>query len=284
MNIDNRNDFKIVFELGKKQPWLNEVPDELMSLLYSDCTTEKQRRLIIDLLDRFNHLSNSEYREGINKLVDRIILDSRFDVTNTQLVAMAADRKPDSSQYMIYDLKPLFEKKKWRGHKMVNRYDKCYNTYKSDKNFRNIILIDEFIGSGSTAIQRVETIQRSFHQANAIKPLIIIKAIVATKQGLKAISSEGIEVESLITIDKGISDHFNEDEKNKNLALMGELEELLSDKYDDDELPKLGYGKTESLYCREFGNTPNNVFPIFWWPFYKDNNDREPILTRAMGD
>ena len=68
------------------------------------------------------------------------------------------------------------------------------------------------------------------------------------------------------------------------MQLMDELEDNLSQNYNGKELPKYGYGKVESLYAREDGNTPNSVFPIFWWPFYKNQNVRVTLLTRAMRD
>jgi hypothetical protein len=40
----------------------------------------------------------------------------------------------------------------------------------------------------------------------------------------------------------------------------------------------LGYKKSESLFAREGGNTPNNVFPIFWWEQLASGADRHSLL------
>jgi hypothetical protein len=41
---------------------------------------------------------------------------------------------------------------------------------------------------------------------------------------------------------------------------------------------RLGYGRTESLFSRKGGNTPNNVFPVFWWEIDKNNRARKTVL------
>ena len=57
---------------------------------------------------------------------------------------------------------------------------------------------------------------------------------------------------------------------------------LLADKISDNNMPSLGYGEIEALYKRENGNTPNNVFPIFWWPRDKNELKRSTIMTRVL--
>lgn len=196
---------------------------------------------------------------------------------------MTGDYKPDSGSFVSYCLKPIFEKKLWRGYLACTNFQKSISAFKKfEKKHTNIFLIDEFVGSGQTAIGRVETIKRQYKQIG-VDIDVRVKAIAAATVGIKALEDEGIDFECFYKLDKGISDSES-DKVLEELRLMRVLESLLADSFEDDDMPSMGYGGTESLYYREDGNVPNSVFPIFWWPIYKDGKHRRTLLTRAMSE
>ena len=49
-------------------------------------------------------------------------------------------------------------------------------------------------------------------------------------------------------------------------------------------VPSLGYGGAQVAISIEDMNTPNNVFPIFWWQYSSDHKERDVILVRDMED
>lgn len=280
--IENKSHFKTLFNLSKKQPWLADKEEELTDLLFSECINKEEQSLILELLGRFIHISHDRFSDYLYSLVEEIATDPRLEDKNTLLVAMTGDSSPDSGQFVLYALKPIFEKMNWRHHIAVTNFQRAFSKFKSSGfKHSNIVLIDEFVGSGKTILGRVKTLKQQFsdHEVN-----IIVRALFSSEVGVKAIEEEGIDFKSLLTLDKGISSHYSGIELNKKLQLMERLEGILLEKYEDRELPNLGYGGTESLYTRDSGNTPNSVFPIFWWPFLKTNATRKTILIRAMGD
>lgn len=280
-----RESFLTILSLTQKQPWLEGKNDILFNLLANECDSEDKRSLLIELLDRFLYLSSDEFQKKLEELAESIVTDPELADASTQVVAMAADSSSDSSQLILYGIKSILERCGWCKYKNINIFSKAYASYKKlGGTHYNIVLIDEFVGSGSTVISRVSEIKRQFE--NVIDPnlSIRVKVIVATEHGLSKISKAGINIESLIVIKKGISDFNTTPIANRKRALMIDLESLLSKTFNDRNLPSLGYGESESLYSRDNGNTPNNVFPIFWWPYYKNNNKRQVLLTRAMGD
>lgn len=280
-----REKFRLIFELSKKQPWIAKKYEALEDLLWNECNDESKRELVLELIDRFVYISHKNYLSLINSLTEKIINEATLTDDTTQLVAMAADASADSSQYLLYDLKPRLEEKGWRKYRQVNVFGKSYQTYKKYQyKHKNIILIDEFIGTGRTVINRVAEIKRVYRDAGVNDISIFVKVLVATKVGISAIKEEGIEVEALKVIKKGISDYYDQSVVQQKKYLMLELEQLLSNEYGTESLPSLGFGQAESLYSRENGNTPNNVFPIFWWPFLRNGKERRVVLVRAMSE
>ena len=280
----SKDNFHILFRLTQKQPWLTDKHQELQLLLFTDCSSQEQKDLILDLLDRFKYISGKSFGLSLTEMAEDIVTDPDLSDETTQIVAMAAGSGTDSSQYILYSLKRILQENEWEKHKFTNTFGKIYSSYKGLKKHKNIVLIDEFVGSGQTVIGRIKEIKNVFDGAGVTDYRIKVKVIVSTEMGKNAILASDADFSSQIIIKKGISDYYSNQELTKKINLMLYLESLLMHKYQDHELPSLGFGKTESLYCRENGNTPNSVFPIFWWPIYENGNRRSTVLTRAMID
>lgn len=280
----NKEKFRLVFELAEQQPWILGKYDVLENLLWNECDDERKRELLIELLHRFVHVTASNFTNHLQSLAKKIANDPALSDESTQLVAMAADSSSDSSQYLLYALKPIMERLGWRRHKLVNRFGLSYREYKKNNKLKNIVLIDEFIGSGQTVLGRVKTIKSAYESAGVEDINIIVKVIASTKQGMDVLLGESIHLDAEVILRKGISDFYDSDVVKDKLSVMESLENTLLEEYEDIEMPRLGYGETECLYVRDDGNTPNSVFPIFWWPFFKSGDERRTLLTRAMGD
>lgn len=277
--------FRIVLGLTRKQPWLSEKVQELTHLLYQECVNDDERALILDLLERFTYVSSMRFSELINEFVEDIVTDPDLTDFSTQIVAMTGDNNSDSAQFVLYALKPVFEKQGWRHHSTVTNFQKAYRQYtKSAQAHYNLVLVDEFVGSGATVIGRIKKLRHMFEENGVTNFNIKVKVLAASTVGMNKIKEAGINVTSLLTLKQGISEHYDAALVSDKLKLMDRLESILSTHYETRELPKRGYGGTESLYTRDIGNTPNSVFPIFWWPILADNSSRSTLLVRAMGD
>ncbi|EGU0166496.1 hypothetical protein JFQ74_002323 [Vibrio parahaemolyticus] len=277
--------FNIVFSLARKQPWLNNKVDILSELLYQECSNEEERTLILDLLERFTYVSGSRFSELINELVEEIVTDPDLTEETTQVVAMTGDYNTDSAQFVTYALKMPFERQGWRNYSTVTNFQKALKQYKKSQfQQSNLVLVDEFIGSGKTVIGRVETLTKQFEREGVTDFTIKVKVLAASSVGIKNIRDAGIDLSTLLTLEQGITEYYEPALIEEKLGLMDRLESILSANYQNRALPKRGYGGTESLYTRDDGNTPNSVFPIFWWPFLTDNSNRNTLLIRAMGD
>lgn len=273
-----------MLDLSLRQPWIIDKYDKLEVLMFNDCSNDKQQELIFELINRFEYLSHSRYVEYINSLGLEIFTEPGISDNDTQIVAIAADSGADSSQYIITDLKFIMDELGWRKHIFVNTFGKTYQTYKRSTTHKNIVLVDEFVGSGKTVSNRVAAINKVFSDNGVNKYTVKVKVLVSTEHAINKLKEDGIDITAQIIIKKGISDYNTASDSIAKIQIMLQLESILKDKINDKDLPSLGYGQAESLYYRDRGNVPNNVFPVFWWPMYKDGVERKVLLTRAMGD
>lgn len=272
-----KDELRDIFSLYSKQSWLCEKEDSLLELLLL-CETSENKKLIIKLLNDFNYLDKRALSTYLSLIADYIITDSGFVQNTCQVAAITYDDEADSSQKILDYIKmPLFLKG-WDDFKSVNRYGATIKNYNEGRN--QIIFIDEFIGSGQTILGRIKQLK------NDIKDDFNLKFcfIAGMDYGIKKIEEQGFEVFCPLRLPKGITERFIGEEIEASINNMRILEEKLAPKINDFELQKysLGYNGAEALYSLEgsFGNTPNSVFPIFWWPRILNNNQRQTLLTR----
>ena len=89
-----------------------------------------------------------------------------------------------------------------------------------------------------------------------------------------------VDYYSVYWLKKGINELIEEAGRESAIQSMMELENKLQKRYQGKKLPNFGYKGSEALYALEANNIPNNVFPIFWWPFYKGGNSRKTFFSR----
>ncbi|UXV22128.1 hypothetical protein N4P55_12470 [Pseudomonas fluorescens] len=283
----DKESFILVSKLVLKQPWLIPKLDDLSEILFSECAEEASRSLIYELLDRFLYVDSAMHHSHMVELALEIASEPGISDENTQIVAMSADWNADSSLEIIYSLKPLMESHGWRKHSLVNRFTHALKTFNS-KNQNNIILVDDFVGSGQTVLGRIKTIKTQFDGAGVKNYSIRVKVLASTQLGMDNLVAAGVNVTAQKILKKGIDDYYEPDAAAEHRDRMRELESLLSLNYIHGEevrdMPSLGYNEAQATYCRENANTPNSVFPVFWWPFSVSGAERKVILIRAMGD
>jgi hypothetical protein len=271
-----RKTFNEITSILDSTEWLKDKPEQLMKLLYGDCNTDTERNLIIDMINRVYYMPTSEYIESINIIAEDIIANSTMK--DTIIYALAMDRESDSSNLITYNLRVALAERGWLKARVFSTMSKLKDIKTNDK----IYLIDEFVGSGQTVKGRYEHLARHI-QSNDCQNEINIFSIVAMKHAKKYLETKEIELQTIVDLDKGISSYYEPQQCSTMLTIMEDIEKrTLSTKYEGEDMPTLGYKKSEALFRREGGNTPNNVFPIFWWPERINGDLRDTIMTRAM--
>jgi hypothetical protein len=272
--------------LIKEHGWISSRADSLTQLLLEDCASEEQQSLISDLLGRFKYVSALSFGEKINDLALEIVTTPNVLPEETIVAAMAADSSPDSSQALVQMIKLKLQSNGWGNVPIVNVFGSAFKRSKSEGFKRkNIILVDEFVGSGRTVIGRVSTIKSQFKSAD-IDVNVFVNVMFSSIVGFEEIKKNEINFSCLEVISRGISDFEKSENISSKIEEMINLENKLSPEYGRYKRAdySLGYGQTESLFGIENGNIPNNVFPIFWWPKNSMGGDRNPLFHRYLGD
>ncbi|MBN5030009.1 hypothetical protein JY419_11300 [Stenotrophomonas maltophilia] len=267
-----------IFSLVVKQAWLADYVNEVGSL-FRECEGEEQVELVSDLLDRFTYFSTAREESTIAAMADHIV-SLGISSSLLQVVAPSADDDADSGQFVLYALKAELAKRRFGQVQLVNVYGRAQR-YVQER--PNIVLVDEFVGTGKTLLGRLTTMIREFRANKGVEDAkFYVYAYAGMRSALEELERSGLckHVHFFSVLDRGISDSYPDAEAA--LLAMDSLERRLAPKCDGVDLPSLGYGQCEALYGRRGGNCPNSVFPLFWWPENSDSEARQTLLVRKL--
>jgi hypothetical protein len=261
--------------------WLADRSDEVIEL-FDFCKDGSEQELLIQLLKLFEFITPERYQECLNSICEKITARWGLKESETMLVSLSANEEADSGQLILYDLRTtLSHRHGWLQTKTVNTFGKAQ---KFAHTRPNVVLVDEFLGTGRSLVGRITEIRKQFNN-KGIQTFNIYACIVAGMSfGLEKVKLEtGIDPFSVKVCRKGISDLLPDDKRAEGRTLMTAMEDRLAQQYCGVALPRFGDGNGEALYGRQSGNCPNTVFPLFWWPRTSDEKVRKTLLSRNIG-
>lgn len=270
---------KIFFELCIKKPWLDSRQSELLDLC-GLCQDLKEQVLVCELLHRFTYLTSREFKEDMFSIAKKVNEDWGFMPQNTLIVAINKTDYADSSESVLWHLKPAFSKfKGWVPNQFVSGAITSLSLVKSGS---NVVLVDEFVGTGETITKLVKKFRDELEKRGVTD--VKVKVCAATAMNFSKTRIESMNEEFFATrwLSQGITDYVKGEDLELAKSSMRRLEKELCNE-DGSALPKkysLGYKGSEALYHFESGNTPNNVFPIFWWKWLTEDRERSPLFNR----
>ena len=189
------------------------------------------------------------------------------------------DKDADGSQAIINELKmPLALTVDFKYGYSTVCFEEIHRLY--NKGYRHFVVVDDFIGSGKT----VEARYNHFLNLHLEGATMNFYFLAGMAKGISYCKNRSISVYCCQIMHKGISGYYQKEDKLKRIWSMRYLESQLGSERGETKLKEnsWGYGHAEALYCRQFGNIPNSVFPIFWWNRYYDGAKRESVFTRVQ--
>lgn len=262
----------------KQQPWLYPKEKALVEL-FELCPSLDHQSLVSEMLHQTKYVSANEYQSAIIEMGNQIEVGWDLNPQSTFFVSSNNDANTDSSQEVLNQLKSHpWQKTGWRSRQFFIQYKKVMEKI-SDGDC--IVIVDDFVGTGNSMKKTITWFQAAIEEIDKNVELKIC-VVGGCGFGVAEIEKTGCEIYCVYSIDKAISEQYKDQKLNEAIQQMGDLEDILAkqikgkyfDKY------RFGYGKSEAMYFRDGGNTPNNVFPIFWWDMLKGKR-RYTVMHRT---
>ena len=220
---------------------------------------DNEQGFLIELSYRFDHIPLSNYLQ----LLINPLRQLREDAEDKKLFFVTCTPKEDvgsvkSSSTVLYQLKGTTIKQ----HVDISPKVIVDNITKlpqySINNNSIVVLVDDFIGTGDTAVGAVNYIHELVPGLNNNSQIVLL-CLVALYQGVERLRSMGVKTYQAIERRKAITEEMSGVNKDTAVALMEGIEnkiKKLKKEY------KFGYKGSEALVCLE--RCPNNTFPIYW--------------------
>ncbi|MEY8862482.1 hypothetical protein [Tenacibaculum singaporense] len=268
----SHNDILKLQKLFEQKGWTNM--DEFSNFFQSFCLfmenlDSEQHELVKDLTDDFLWLRSTDYYKHLKRTLLKLENYKFLNLDTIYIVPLLAksdrdSKKTKSSGTVAYtcqnpELKysNLFKDTDFR---IIDNLDRLPSVKKLKARRNPILLIDDYIGSGDTAI---EALTEVLNIRQYDKDTLFVASLVCQETGLKLINQKGYEVLTDIIRKKGISDKYQGAELNKNIQLMESIEKILESDPKFETKYNFGYKSSEGLVTMI--RTPNNTFPLYWF-------------------
>ena len=247
--------------------------------LWNLCDSQDEQSLIKELFDRFTYL-NSDRRKLIEDQIIAQLKKWKFTGDNTIIAATAEIGEVDGSMASLQNIK---NKLPYEDNWSHNQIMPIVQAAQEIPNEKNLILFDDFIGSGQTIEKKVTYLLKTLDSRNITLKSLTIISYAAMEFGFDFLKNiKQFNIFCPIVLKKGITGYEFGENLDKKLQIMDTLEKKLQPKARTLNLRafKLGYDKSEALFSLDGANCPNNVFPILWWPTLRQGIIRDTCLKR----
>lgn len=258
-----------LFKCGKR--------DALIAL-FQECESKEHFSLLERLITDFHYFTSSDLQSGAEKIASHITSDWKLNPKQTLIVATTDDDRTDGAQVLIKSLEAALSKERPK-YTIKNRLGFAFDKEADAINQKNnLILIDDFIGTGDKICKLISRIKEHTKTINSI----YVASLAGMKFGIQKIEATSqCRVYCPNHFDKGISDIQDATKIRTYTDAMIELEQAIITpmKFPRDERERsysFGYSQSEALFVLEGFTVPNNVFPIFWKNSYCDKSAFEP--------
>ena len=274
-----RGIFEASLTLIQDQHWLRGMSREFCELLDS-CPSDSHRTMIIDLLARTTYLSADRYFTVIAEMGQHVENVWSLSPSKTLFVSSNNKHHVDSSKEVLNQLKSCA----WQGTGWSKQlFHVAFGTaIDAAEDGYTLVIVDDFVGSGDSMRKALKWFKDAAVAKGIQVDLRVLTASGCT-EGISNLQASGYSVQCMNLINKGLSDYLEGQQLADAVMRMTDLENALAAKIATKvnfAAYRFGWRQQEAVYVRQGGNTPNNVFPVFWWRAVKSGT-RSPVMRRT---
>ena len=260
-------------------------PTNIVQWLENFDTNEAEH--MIDLLRVFEYIPFNEFMSRIDNLLAEIF--KQVPNVEDRFLIYPYGKVGKSGTLVTYPLRNTSSYKK-RESKVKKElglsWKKDFNIISHDygkitdlDNVKNVIFLDDFVGSGDTFIKEFGTAEMQEWLKEMKISKVFLLASIAMESAVENINQKFPNVKVIAEKRKKISTtigatKFLFSDINKVAKIIMKYGNSIAVKAPPDQYTPLGYGKSESLVSF-FHGTPNNTLPIFW-----GDNKWKPLFPR----
>ncbi|KEZ93518.1 hypothetical protein IL45_04715 [Nonlabens ulvanivorans] len=247
---------------------------------------KEQCQLIGELTDDFLWIPDISYFENLIIALNKLTQFEHLNFDKIYIVPILSNKdrkknKPKSSTKVAYEFQSTllnFDDRFGDSEFIViNNYETLPKKSKIEGNNHPVILVDDFIGTGESAITALSELLAVRQYSN--KHLFFL-TLVGQEKGLHALKAKGYNVAYSILRKMGLDDKYVGAELQRNKDIMNSIEDVLEKDLNFERIKySFGYKNSQSLVSMV--RTPNNTFPLYWFsPKLNDNKKRKAPFPR----
>lgn len=285
-------DFAQLSRLYFDHSWLrNEVNKVGFENLWFEQDSEERKLVIVNLLNSFKYAHTLDVENVVVDCFRKWVKEFGLTPQNTIFLAVRMHKNADGSnallQFMRGPMEGLFME--WKDFNFVGyfydglRYLRAGGLRSDGLVLQNLVLVDDFVGTGKTISKRIVEIQQ-IKEELSLNTNVFFFGLAGMLAGKRRIMNLKIPVYFGYTMKKGTSSAYHPSERLEKRKLIVKMEEVLAEEVGEKKLKQhsLGWGRSESLFSWTRFNIPNNVYPIFWWNRKNDGKERRTMFNRMQ--
>ena len=262
--------FQRVFDLLEELDWLLPRESQVHDLFYGLLQNEDERDLIAILLKKVIFLSDDASRSKISDIATHITDTWNCTAKDTLVIGAKDNNDADGSDVFIYGLRNALQ---WPDKRIQTKYS-VIEEPSMMSGIKNIVIADDFTGSG----KRMHGILKEVIEKVGSDIIVRFVSIGIMPDVVKENYPTVLDFEYYAPVI--VCSGFDHKKESSKTSLMTQIESYLHPKYNKLKLSNfhLGYKESGALYWNKQYRVPNNVYPVFWWGYKKDNTPFNAIM------
>ncbi|GGZ58359.1 phosphoribosyltransferase-like protein [Mesonia mobilis] len=285
-------DYESLCELYYKNKWLRqEANSEGLKNLWLEYDDINSKQIIASLINNFKYVIQEDASLYVRNTLRKCIKNWQLSPETTLFIGFQKHKYPDGSQIILNFMKSILTEINplWKEHNLLPNFHYGIDRIKKDGfprdglNLKQIVIVDDFIGTGGTAKKNIEHIQKLINDKQKDFTLNLF-SLAAMKSGIKTLEPLKVPMSTCYKLEKATKTIWPFYERKKIKKRIINMEKILYEGVEPEQLEKfsLGYGKSEAIYAWNRFNLPNNNSPIFWWNRYSNGKSRKPLFNRMQ--